>query len=205
MANEWAYVNNEGLAMDVSGPSSRNWGQIAQIGALAFGTAAKYYGGYLQAQNQLYAGEAESALMSSEAFLMDYNAMLAKFEERMAERERDIEIVIHRDEVSRTMGRQKATYAWGNIDISDPGGTPMQVALESRYNAEFNEGIIVERGFIKTAQARAKAAAYRFKASQIRMGIPQVMLGAEMSKTAALVNLSGEFLKDTGDLTNAGS
>ena len=78
------------------------------------------------------------------------------------------------------------------------GGTPAQVRLRSLYNAEYDEGIIIERGWIKKQRAEGKAKMYDFRASQIRAAAPVVEAGGEVSRAAAFMSLSGEALKDTG-------
>lgn len=191
------------FASSYAGSSTYGGGSATGIagGILSLvGAGVKYYGGYLGAENQYRAAQAEADLMRSEAFLMDYNADLARQEEIIAERERDIEIDQHRDVVSRILGKQATFYAWGNIDIGDPRGTPAQVRLRSLYAAEYDEGIIIERGWIKKEQARGKAAMYKFRASQIRGGAVGVEEGGRMARTAGLLSLTGELLKDTGAL-----
>ena len=165
------------------------------------GGAAKYAGGFLGAQNQYTSAKADATLMRSEADILDYNADLARWEGIISDRERDIEIDLHRDSVRRIMGKQATFYAWGNIDIDDPRGTPAQVRLRSLYNAEYNEGIIIERGFLKKKQAEGKAAIFEYRASVIRSAAPVVEEAGKTSRTASLVKLGGELLKDTGVLS----
>lgn len=162
------------------------------------GAGAKYAGGYLGAKNQYTAAKAEATAMRSEADLMDYNADLARWEVINAERSRDIEIDQHRDSVRRILGKQAAFYAWGNIALDDPRGTPAQVRLRSLYNAEYNEGIIIERGYIAKEKAKGKVAQYEYRASVIRSAVPSVIAGGKLARTAGLVSLSGELMKDTG-------
>jgi hypothetical protein len=192
---------DSGLALDVpvSRPGSA-WPDIIQKGSMIFGTAAKYAGMYMGAQNQYAAASAESALMQTEAGFMDYNAYLAALERRNIEHARDIEIDQHREDAKRTLGRQRAFYGWGNISVSDPNGTPMQVRLRSMYNAEYNEKIIIERGDIKVAQAKGKEVAYKYKAAQIRAGAKGVEAGGSIARSAGFVSMAGELAKDIGGI-----
>lgn len=209
MASDFAYTEAASAGVGVAsnlvdyGGGGFNFGGMTSIvkGVTSLaGAGAKYYGGYIGAQNQYTAAKSEAALMRSEAGLMDYNADLARWEGIIAERERDIEIDQHRDEVQRILGKQASFYAWGNIDIGDPLGTPYQVRLRSLYNAEYDENIIIERGSIKKQKAEAKAKVYEFKASQIRAAAPLVEVGGKLAMTSSLMSLSGELLKDTGIL-----
>ena len=182
--------------------SSTDWkGITSDVGSL-IGGAAKFAGGYLGAQNQFTAAKAESTSMRAEADIMDYNADLARWEGVIADRERDIEIDQHRDSVARIIGKNATFYAWGNIDLGDPTGTPAQVKLRNLYKAEYEEGIIIERGYIKKQQAKGKVAQYEYRASSIRSAIPGVEAGGKMARTAGLLSLSGELLKDTGAIAS---
>lgn len=193
-----------GSMVGVSEAGSSGLGSLTNIikplGSLV-GAGAKYYGGYLGSQNQYTAAKAEASMMRSEADLMDYNASLARWEAVNADRERDIEIDQHRDAVRTILGQQATFYAWGNIALDDPEGTPAQVRLRSLYNAEYNENIIIERGWVKKQQAEGKAKAYEFKASMIRSAAPMVEAGGSMARTAGLLSLSGEILKDIGGIS----
>lgn len=164
------------------------------------GAGAKFAGGFLGAENQFTAAKAESTLMRAEADIFDFNADLARKEGLIAERDRDIEIDQHRDSVRRILGKQATFFAWGNIDLGDPTGTPAQIRLRSLYNAEYNEGIIIERGFIKKQQAKGKADIFEFQASNIRSGAPVVEAAGRTARAASLISLTGELLKDTGVL-----
>ena len=192
-------------SFEAAGPSysggGTDWGKIGKGALSLVGGAAKYAGGYLGAQNQYTSAKAEATMMRSEADILDYNADLARWEGIVSDRERDIEIDQHRDSVRRIMGKQATFYAWGNIDLDDPKGTPAQVRLRSLYNAEYNEGIIIERGYLKKRQAEGKAAIYEYKASSIRAAIPVVEEAGKTSRTASLIGLGGELLKDTGVLS----
>ena len=199
-------------SLGITGPASipspplfygTDWGGIARGAGSLVGGAAKYAGGYLGIRNKYTAAKAESTMMQSEADIMDYNADLARWEGIISDRERDIEIDQHRDSVRRILGKQATYYAWGNIDLDDPKGTPAQVRLRSLYNAEYNEGIIIERGFVKKRQAGAKADIYEYQASVIRSAAGVVKEAGKVSRTAGLLSLTGELLKDTGVLENA--
>ncbi|KKM17471.1 hypothetical protein LCGC14_1675440 [marine sediment metagenome] len=181
------------------GPSRAS---LLQGATSLLGGAAKFAGGYLAAQNQFTAARAEATLMRSEADIADYNADIARWEAVIAEQERDIEIDLHRDSVAKIMGKQATFFAWGNIDLGDPKGTPAQVRLRSLYNAEYNEGIIIERGEIKKKQALGKAAIYDYKASVIRSAAPLVEAGGKLARTGAFISLTGEALKDIGAISS---
>lgn len=189
-------VNTGWRASDGSGGTG--WTGILQRGASIFGTAAKYYGAYLGAQNQYESALATSTLMDAEAGLMDYNAYLARLEKMIAERERDIEVDQYRDEVRRVLGKQQAYYGWGNIAVGDPTGTPAAVRVRSMYNAEYNQGIIIERGWIKQQQAEGKRKAYEFKAAQIRASAKGVAAGGSAARTAGFIRMGTELMKDVG-------
>lgn len=187
-------------------PSFPSFGSTSSAGILQgatslLGSAAKFAGGYLGAQNQYTSALAESSLMRSEADIMDYNAELARWEGIIAERERDIEIDEHRDSVQRILGKNATFYAWGNIDLGDPRGTPAQIRLRNLYNAEYNEGIIIERGEIKKKQAKAQAGLYEFKASVIRSQAPLVEAGGKAARAGSLIGLAGKALKDVGAIS----
>ncbi|HEC62444.1 MAG TPA: hypothetical protein ENI27_09385 [bacterium] len=182
-----------------AGPSSAS---LLQGATSLIGGAAKFAGGYLGAQNQYTAAKSSATLMRSEADILDYNADLARWEGIIAEEERDIEIDEHRDSVARILGQQATFFAWGNIDLGDPRGTPAQIRLRSLYNAEYNEGIIIERGSIKKKQAKAKADLFEYKASVIRSQAPLVEAGGRAARTGSLIGLAGEALKDVGALTS---
>ncbi len=183
-------------AVPATGGTAKTIGAITSLA----GAGAKFVGGYLGAQNQFTAAKSEATLMRSEADIFDFNADLARKEGLVAERERDIEIDEHRDSVARILGKQATFFAWGNIDLGDPAGTPAQLRLRSLYNAEYNEGIIIERGFIKKQQAKGKAAIFEFRASSIRAAAPVVEAAGRTARTASLIGLTGELLKDTGVL-----
>lgn len=178
--------------------SGFDWKGLAQGAGSLIGGAAKYAGGYLGAQNQYTAAKAEATMMRSEADLMDYNADLARWEIINADRERDIEIDQHRTMVGEILGKQRTFYAWGNIALDDPEGTPAQMLLRSLYAAEYDENIIIERGYIKKEQAKGKVAQYEYRASSIRAAAPLVEEGGKMARNAGLLSLSGELLKDVG-------
>lgn len=203
MATAWEGLPTETLIQSTGMTAGTDWtgiGKTASGIASLVGAGAKYYGGYLGAQNQYTSAKAEAELMRSEAQLMDYNASLARWEGITSDRERDIEIDQHRQEVGKILGQQATFYAWGNISLDDPAGTPYQVRLRSLYAAEYDENIIIERGTIKKQQAESKATQYEFKAAQIRAAAPLVEAGGDLSRAAGFLSLSGEFLKDTGVL-----
>ncbi len=179
-----------------------DFGPIIKGATSLLGGAAKFAGGYLSAQNQFTAAKAEATLMRSEADIMDYNADLARWEGIIAEQERDIEIDEHRDSVARILGQQATFFAWGNIDLGDPRGTPAQIRLRSLYNAEYNEGIIIERGSIKKKKAEAQAGLFEYKASVIRSAAPLVEAGGRAARTGSLIGLTGELLKDVGAISS---
>lgn len=176
-----AGVTAAGLGSGAIGTGLTAAGLASAGAASGLTTAAAAGGGFLAtAANAINAigtiGSLASSLMSNNA-----NASAAQAQASAAQRKAKIDESNYRYEARHTLGKQAAML--GASGVSGSSGTPMDVMLESAYNAELNARRIGYGG-------RLEASGYRADASRSR-GRNFGVIGGGLADAGKLI---GKFL-----------
>lgn len=155
----------------------------AMIAIMAYQMISQYQAGQAAQDAAMQGGRAQHSAASMQAFLLDYNAIVADMQARDAVERGAVDESRYRSQVRMAIGAQRANLAEGNIDVSF--GSPLDVVEDAAFQGELDALTIRNNAAREAWGFQVQAHDLRSRAYIARKTGQQAMEAASIQANAA--------------------